>query len=130
MIEVVSGAIVRQGRLLLSQRPPSRDYPFHWETPGGKVDVGESHHAAVIRELREELGLYVEIVAERPFWCGEVKRDGRDSVFVLFYECAASGEPEPREGQGFGWFASEEIERLALVPGNVAALEALKDLLS
>lgn len=136
MVEVVSGVVIREGRVLLSQRPTSKDYPFCWETPGGKVEGNESHHQALARELDEELGITVKSriekrsdgfekvfsIAENALWCGEVKLEGRDSVFLLYYRCEIEDKIEPREGQGFGWFTATEMARLGLTPGNKASL--------
>ena len=63
MIEVVVGALVRDGRVLLGhRRADKRAYPDVWELPGGVMEAGESELDALARELREELG--VEIATE------------------------------------------------------------------
>ena len=65
-IEIVSAAIVSRGRLLLIQRAPHSPCPWMWATPGGRVEPGESHEDALIREMREELVVEVA-VAERVY---------------------------------------------------------------
>ena len=45
------------GQLLIAERPPNKAWAGYWEFPGGKIEPGESHEAALLRELREELGL-------------------------------------------------------------------------
>ncbi len=62
---VAAGILVRDGRVLLSRRPAGAHLAGLWEFPGGKVEPGESPEAALVRELREELGL--EISRFRPF---------------------------------------------------------------
>jgi mutator protein MutT len=54
----VAAAVVRHGgRLLITQRPPGGPLGLQWELPGGKIEDGESHEHALVRELREELGV-------------------------------------------------------------------------
>ncbi len=60
-VRVVAAVVWREGRLLLTQRPPGGALGLKWELPGGKVEAGESPEHALGRELREELG-----VAARP----------------------------------------------------------------
>ena len=55
-VPVVCAVIERAGRVLLAQRPPSKLLPLKWEFAGGKVEPGEDPAAAIIREIREELG--------------------------------------------------------------------------
>lgn len=60
MIEVVVGALVRERRVLLAYRSrDKRAYPAVWELPGGVVEAGESELDALVRELREELGVHM-----------------------------------------------------------------------
>lgn len=54
----VAAAVVRRGdRILLAQRMPGKQYAGQWEFPGGKLEEGESIGQALVRELREELGV-------------------------------------------------------------------------
>ena len=55
-IPVVCALIERDGLVLVAQRPAHKHLPLKWEFPGGKVEPGESPEAAIVRELREELG--------------------------------------------------------------------------
>lgn len=129
MIEVVSAVMVREGRILLTQRRSEKDYPFTWECPGGKVDGDESHHEAIRRELMEEIGVHIpnEKISETSLFCREFKSTSSPpSVFVLFYVVSEWWmDPKPREGQGLGWFTAEEMLRLPLTPGNAAAASSI-----
>lgn len=137
MIEVVSGIIIQAGRILLTQRQANQDFPFTWESPGGKVDgPHESNHDALRRELREEIGIEAGVISEHALWCGKfknvTKRVDRQEVFVLFYQVFDwVGIPTPLEGQGIGWFSDREVDDgLELAPANYRAykeiLEALR----
>ena len=128
MVEVVSGVIVRGGRVLMIQRPATKkEFPLGWESPGGKVDGNESNHAALRRELREELGIEVGALPEHSLWCGQfdnVPECGGRSFFLLFYLVTEfKGEPMLLEGQaGLGWFLPSELPGLTLLPANRKAL--------
>lgn len=134
LVEVVSAVIVRDGRILLTQRRSDKDFPFTWECPGGKVDGNESHHSALRRELCEELGISgaddIQI-ANNALWCdgfkNGVSRAERAEIFLLMYPTfvSADAKPWPREGQGIGWFDAGEMRRLPLAPGNKAALDTI-----
>jgi 8-oxo-dGTP diphosphatase len=56
-IEVVAGLLFYCGRLLACQRPAHGQFPLKWEFPGGKMEPGEESTGALVRELREELGI-------------------------------------------------------------------------
>jgi len=60
MLQVVAGIISHKGRILLCQRHRnSSRFPMKWEFPGGKVEDGETPEQAIVRELKEELGIDV-----------------------------------------------------------------------
>lgn len=61
-IQVVGAMIEKDvGRYLITQRPKTSSLPLLWEFPGGKVEEGETHEAALARELREEMGIDVAV---------------------------------------------------------------------
>lgn len=128
MINVVSAVIVRDGRILLTQRRADKDYPFRWECPGGKVEGGESHYRALEREICEEIGIAGLVVEDRFIWSGEVPHNSLGSILLYLYPaltCAGDMTPVPQEGQGIGWFTVGEMADLVLTPGNAAALGAI-----
>src|SRR5271166_6559649 len=134
MIEVVVGVLVRDGRIFLQQRPPTKDFGFCWESPGGKVEADESHHVALRRELLEELGIDIgELPAgSRPVWTGKfenlVTRPDRATIVLHFYMIGSrfSGVPAIQDGQpGIGWFLPHEMMELDLAPANSRAKTVL-----
>lgn len=135
MIEVVSAVIVRNGRLLLTQRRHDKDFPFTWESPGGKVEGNESHHDALRRELKEELGINNAVigVGVRSLWMSEFNhpsvREDRRQILLIMYPVGleANETPTPQEDQGIGWFTVEEMLALKLAPGNERAKRAIAE---
>ncbi len=82
MIEVVAGLLIRDGEALLGLRKANGKRGGLWECPGGKVDPGETHMAALSREWREELGVHITDVGER---IGTVFLDLEVSFTVTLY---------------------------------------------
>lgn len=66
-VRVVGAMIERNGRYLITQRPPTASLPLLWEFPGGRVEEGESDEDALRRELREEMAIEVEVGEETMF---------------------------------------------------------------
>ena len=132
MIEVCCAVVVRNQRLLMSQRLPSQDLPWLWELPGSRVaGPHESHHDAVRRALKTKLGVGILRIPEHAVWCGEILRCGqKESAFVLFYQVDI-GDQEPRalEGQGLGWFRRREVGSLSAVSSVGWAEDTLDDVL-
>jgi len=56
-VRVVAAVVWRRHQLLMTLRPPGDPLGMLWELPGGKIDDGESPTAALVREIREELGV-------------------------------------------------------------------------
>jgi 8-oxo-dGTP diphosphatase len=63
---VVAGAVYDQGRLLAARRSAPPELAGRWELPGGKLEPGESGEQALVRELREELGVETEPLERIP----------------------------------------------------------------
>ena len=136
MLEVVSAVIIRTGRILLTQRRQEKDFPFMWESPGGKVEANEANYEALARELREEIGVRAWKIDTKPIWGGEFKnmvvRLDRTHVHVQLYGVhLVEGEtPKPLEGQGLGWFTVVEMMNLHLAPANACARMAIRRLMT
>lgn len=64
MKQVVAALIVRGDEILVCQRTRHQTMPLKWEFPGGKIEDGEEPHAALARELEEELGILAHIGPE------------------------------------------------------------------
>lgn len=65
-IVVVGAAVLHDGRLLAARRSAPAELAGRWELPGGKVEPGEGPEQALVRELREELGVESEAVRRVP----------------------------------------------------------------
>ncbi|MCD2464646.1 MULTISPECIES: (deoxy)nucleoside triphosphate pyrophosphohydrolase [unclassified Streptomyces] len=107
VVVVVAGALYDRGRLLAARRSAPVELAGRWELPGGKLEPGESPEAALVRELREELGVEVEpgerIPGEWPLKPG----------YVLWVWTARllSGEPRPLEDHdALRWLTRSELD--------------------
>jgi 8-oxo-dGTP diphosphatase len=68
-VVLVGGAIFSDGKLLIIQKSDYKKlFAWHWEIPGGKVDPGEDPNKAIIREVKEETNLDVEIIRPYDVW--------------------------------------------------------------
>lgn len=109
-IHVVGAAILNGSRCLVAQRGESMDFPLKWEFPGGKVEPGEDAKQALSREIREELGVLVEVAEHLGRGEGEI-RDRR--ILLDVYEARlVSGELRPKEHNALRWCNAQEITRL------------------
>lgn len=61
MLEVTCAIIEYEGKVLVCQRSASMKVPLKWEFPGGKLEEGEDQENGLKREIKEELGLQIEI---------------------------------------------------------------------
>ena len=102
IVEVAAAVLQRpDGSFLLAQRPTDKIWAGYWEFPGGKVEPGETPHAALVRELREELGITVQTAYP---WLTRTYTYPHATVRLnLFRVTAWSGELHPHEGQQFCW---------------------------
>lgn len=121
MIEVAAGLVLDEaGRLLACRRPEGKHLGGKWEFPGGKVEIGESPAAALVRELEEELGVTVEIGrALTPV----VWDYGRGPIRLHPFVCRiVAGEVHPHEHEEIRWCESEELPALDWAAADVPIL--------
>ena len=126
---VVAAALIDgEGRVLLQQRAPGRQMEGLWEFPGGKVDAGELPEAALIRELREELGIETEADRLMPAACASAPL-GERHLLLLLYICRQwSGTPQPIDAAALTWVRPSEMFALPMPPADkplIGILDAL-----
>ncbi len=114
-----------QGRVLVAQRPPHKHLALKWEFPGGKIEANESPEAALARELREELGIAIEIVRALPRFTHDY---GDVAVAMIPFVCrlaAGSAAPQPHEHAALRWVSVKELPTLDLAAADLPIVAAL-----
>ena len=121
-IWVVAGALwASQDSCLMHRRPYDKHHGGLWEFPGGKVEDTELPVKALIRELREELGITIHAADCEP--AGFAEDQGKDSenpIVILLYNVRNwEGEPKALEGGQVGWFNPLQVKKLDKPPLDI-----------
>jgi 8-oxo-dGTP diphosphatase len=113
--------------VLIAQRPAGKWQAGRWEFPGGKIEQAETAGDAVVRELREELGVVVR--AARPL--GDFPHDypDRSVRIALWLVSAWDGVPEGLDGQALRWVDLAALEHCDLLEADRPMLEPLRQAL-
>jgi mutator protein MutT len=121
---VVTAAIIeRREHVLVTRRLKGTHLEGVWEFPGGKCEPGESLHACMARELREELGIEATI-GEEILSTAHDYPDRR--VTLHFLRCHTDDEPAPLIGQEMRWVTREELDDLEFPPADAELIRILK----
>jgi 8-oxo-dGTP diphosphatase len=117
------------GRVLLARRPEGKSMAGLWEFPGGKLAPGETPEAALIRELREELGIGVAASCLAPFAFASHAYE-RFHLLMPLYLCRRwEGTPEAREGQTLAWVRPQKLAEYPMPPADKPLIPLLSDFL-
>lgn len=125
MLQVAAGILRNAaGKVLITER--IEDGPFRglWEFPGGKIAAGESAEMALVRELREELG--IEVLAQKHFQSIAHRYADRTVELDFFFVDDWRGEPAGLEGQGLRWVNVAELDAAELLPADAPLIDALR----
>ncbi len=116
--------------LLITKRMPRVRYAGYWELPGGKVENGETHPQALARELREELGIEVEVGPRLARFSPDPLEAQTHDVMFYLYRCThLSGVIQHRAVADHAWVTAEQLMHKQFPPANAQILERLADLL-
>jgi 8-oxo-dGTP diphosphatase len=130
MHEVVVGALVREGWVLLVHRCPNRRaYPNVWDLPGGHIEPGESELSALAREMHEELGVQI-LTSSASHLCRLIAGRGADSVLLSAWLVGDWQESPtnvaPEEHDEIRWFKDEDVPPLAHERVRAVLVEAIR----
>lgn len=122
-IDVAAGIVVRDGTILITRRKAGSHLAGLWEFPGGKLEPGETWAAGLVRELREELGIEVEVGALQFETTHEYPTK---AVHLRFYECRlVTGEPQPLDCDAVEWVAPDALTRYEFPEADRQLIEVL-----
>jgi 8-oxo-dGTP diphosphatase len=121
----VAAAVIESadGRFLLGQRAADTVYAGYWEFPGGKVEAGETAHAALVRELREELG--IEVIRADPWLHREHLYEHAHVHLNIFRVREWRGEITDHVHSSLSWETAGETKVTPMLPANAPVLAAL-----
>ncbi len=127
-ILVSAGILIESGRVLVTQRKHGTHLAEMWEFPGGKCEPGEDPKEALVRELREELGIEVSV---GDALCVTFHRyeDAGKAVLLLFYEVARTpGSPEPRaiDVAALRWSGKGDLDPSDFPPADAQVLAKIR----
>jgi len=120
---VTAGVMTNQGQVLIAQRKEDAARGLLWEFPGGKLREGEEPREALRRELREELGIEVEVgtIFEVVFHVYP-----EYPILLLAYRCRIEkGRPQPLACRDVRWVSIKELVKLPMAQADVPIREAL-----
>lgn len=127
-ISVSAGILINNdNQILLSQRTADKSFPGQWEFPGGKIESSETAHEALIRELKEELG--IDIDNSYLFKTIEHYYDSFKANIEFFLVDSWSGELSGEEGQLVRWFSVRDLRDLPILAADNPVIEELQELL-
>ena len=127
---VVACALIdTDGRVLIAQRPPGKGMAGLWEFPGGKLDRDELPEAALIRELKEELGITVKEACLAPFTFASHRYQDFHLLMPLYVCRRWEGTPAPLEHSALKWVRPLDLHAYPMPPADLPLIPMLRDLL-
>src|SRR6201998_1757467 len=127
---VVACALVdADDRVLIAERPEGKALAGLWEFPGGKLDAGERPEEALIRELREELGIAVKAACLAPLTFASHAYDDFHLLMPLYVCRRWEGDVIAREGQNLAWVRANKLRDYPMPEADVPLIPHLIDLL-
>ncbi len=125
---VAAAVVIEADRVLLTRRPGGTHLAGLWEFPGGKLEPDESPEECVARELREEIGVEVEVgeALDVTFW-----RYPKKAVLVLFYRARITrGAVQNLQVADHAWAILATLDEYEVAPADLRVLTRVRALLS
>ena len=122
-IEVVAAIIRKDNKIFATQRGTG-EFKGGWEFPGGKIELGETPQNALIREIKEELDVQIEV--NQLLETVEYDYPNFHLTMHCFWCELISGDLVLKEHQDAKWLTKDELESVAWLPADLGLIELLK----
>ena len=110
VVRVPCAVIEHNGKVLAGQRSAALSFPLQWEFPGGKLEKNETDEEGLVREIREELNVEIEILHKLPVTS---KDQGWREIILVPYVCRLRTKNiKLTEHEQIMWLKSEELPSL------------------
>lgn len=123
-VRVVSAEIERDGRYLIAQRRPEATMPLLWEFPGGRVEPGERDEQALVREVKENLGVLVEVGELSLHVAHEYETYTLD---LVVYRATLQGEPRAVGVHELRWVSPDDFDDYEFPRADQRTVDQLLD---
>ena len=129
LVLVVACALIDpDGRVLIAQRPEGKSMAGLWEFPGGKLEPGERPEPALVRELREELGITVKEACLAPLTFASHAYDAFHLLMPLYVCRRWDGFPTAQEGQTLTWVKPNALRNFPMPEADIPLIAFLEEL--
>ena len=115
------------GRVLIAQRPEGKAMAGLWEFPGGKIEPGETPEVALVRELKEELGIETWDSCLAPLTFASHSYEDFHLLMPLFICRKWQGIVAPKEGQKLKWVYAKELRHYPMPASDIPLIPILRD---
>ena len=115
-------------KILLSTRQHKTDFPDYLEFPGGKKEANETPRAALKRELKEELGIYIEDIQAMESYTYQYDSFGVE--LYPFFIKSYKGSPVANENEQIIWVDLQDLGKVKIIPGSKSIVETLTNTLN
>jgi len=124
MKKIVAAIIKEKDQILIAQRHSKDPLAGKWEFPGGKLEPGETPEECLVREIREELRVEIEI---RSFYDDNVYGSKDQAIHLLFYWAeVVNGEVIPVVHDDVKWINIKELARFDFAPADIPVVRRLE----
>lgn len=130
-LNLIGGVVILkndEGKELLVKQSKTKPFSGYWRHPGGKFNSNESYEVGLRRELKEELGLEIELLDKIPIF---IEKSEYDEGYFGFFKGIITGgklKIESREIEEANWFSSKEIKKLPLMKATEKFYEQIKEI--
>ncbi|WP_288373511.1 (deoxy)nucleoside triphosphate pyrophosphohydrolase [uncultured Algoriphagus sp.] len=125
-IPVACAVILADQKVLAVRR--SKDMPLsgYWEFPGGKVEEGESPESCIVREIAEELGIRIRVLASLPNNT-HAMTSGKSILLIPFLAAVEAGEIKLYEHDQLSWLGQSELFEVNWAPADITVVKYLEE---